>query len=225
MGDAVGAPDTSSTGEGLAPRRLAVLASGTGSNLQAVVDATVTGSLHGLATVAAVVSDRPDASALERARAAGVPAVPLAKLAGEQRRDYDARLVEAVAEFAPDLVVLAGWMRLLTTTFLDRFAGRVINLHPALPGELPGTKAIERAFDEFRAGRRTHTGVMVHVVPDEGVDDGPVVATVGVPIQPDDTLESLAARVHAAEHRLLVDAIATVLHPSRIPQPTSSRSR
>ena len=103
-------------------------------------------------------------------------------------------------------------MRILTTSFLGWFPERVINLHPARPGELPGTHAIERAWQEALAGERTATGVMVHLVPDEGVDDGPVLATEDVPILPDDTLESLESRIHAVEHRVLVDTIRTLCH-------------
>jgi phosphoribosylglycinamide formyltransferase 1 len=186
--------------------RLVVLASGTGSNLQAVLDACAGGPLP--AEVVAVVSDRPGAVALERATAAGILAIALVPEPGEARPDYDARLAATVGAHEPDLVVLAGWMRILTMSFLGRFPDRVVNLHPALPGELPGTHAIERAWQEALAGERTRTGVMVHVVPDEGVDCGPVLATATVPIQPDDTLESLTARVHATEHRLLVSTLA-----------------
>jgi formyltetrahydrofolate-dependent phosphoribosylglycinamide formyltransferase len=187
--------------------RLVVMASGTGSNLQAILDACAHGRLE--AEVVAVVSDRDNAYALKRAADAGVPSVHVGRHAGEERADYDARLADVVAGFAPDVVVLAGWMRILTTSFLGWFPDRVINLHPALPGELPGAHAIERAWQEALAGQRTRTGVMVHRVPDEGVDDGPVLATTEVPIRPDDTLESLAARVHAAEHILLVDTLCT----------------
>ena len=183
--------------------RLVVLASGSGTNLQAVLDACADGRLP--ATVVAVVSDQADAGALVRAGAAGVPAVHVGRHPGEARADYDARLADVVAGFGPDLVVLAGWMRILTMSFLGWFPDRVVNLHPALPGELPGTHAIERAWQEARAGTRTATGVMVHLVPDEDVDDGPVLGTTTVPIRPDDTLESLTARVHRAEHELLVD--------------------
>jgi phosphoribosylglycinamide formyltransferase 1 len=188
--------------------RLVVLASGTGSNLQAVIDATVDGRLP--ADIVAVVSDRADAGALLRAGAAGIPACHVGRLDGEARPDYDARLADVVAGFGPDLVVLAGWMRILTMSFLGWFPGRVLNLHPALPGELPGTRAIERAWHEALAGERTTTGVMVHLVPSESVDDGPVLATAVVPIHPDDTLESLTARVHTHEHDLLVDTLATL---------------
>jgi phosphoribosylglycinamide formyltransferase 1 len=186
--------------------RLVVLASGSGSNLQAILDACGGGRLA--ADVVAVVSDRPGAPALERARTACVPAVPLPADPGEPRSGYDARLADAVDPYHPDVVVLAGWMRILTMSFLGRYPGRVVNLHPALPGELPGTHAIERAWHEAFAGERTRTGVMVHLVPDEGVDSGPVLATATVPIRPDDTLESLTARIHATEHRLLVSTLA-----------------
>lgn len=188
-----------------ARRRIVVLASGAGTNLQAVIDACESGELP--ATVVAVVSDRARAGALERASTTGIPAVHLGRHDGETRPDYDARLADVVAGFDPDLVVLAGWMRILTMSFLGWFPNRVVNLHPALPGELPGTDAIRRAWDESRQGDRTHTGVMVHLVPDEGVDDGPVLATEVVPIDPGDSLETLAERVHATEHRLLVTTL------------------
>ncbi len=185
--------------------RLVVLVSGNGTNLQAILDACSAGTIP--AEVVAVVSDKPNAYALQRAANAGVPSVHIGPHPNEVRADYDARLTDIVAGFAPDFVVLAGWMRILTKDFLGWFPDRVVNLHPARPGELPGTHAIERAWQEALAGQRTSTGVMVHLVPDEGVDDGPVLATADVPILPDDTLESLEARVHAVEHRLLVDTI------------------
>jgi len=200
--------------------RLVVLASGSGTNLQAILDACASGQLP--AHVAAVVSDRDSAHALGRAADAGVPSVHIGKHPDETRADYDARLADVVAGFAPDLVVLAGWMRILTTSFLGWFPRRVINLHPALPGELPGTHAIQRAWHEALAGERTHTGVMVHWVPDEGVDDGPVLASAEVPIMLDDTLATLEARVHATEHRLLVDTLVQLCHQiSPDTQPTA----
>ncbi|MGI9029887.1 MAG: IMP dehydrogenase [Ilumatobacteraceae bacterium] len=185
--------------------RLVVLASGAGSNLQAVLDACADGRLR--AEVVLVASDHADAGALDRARGASVPAVHVGRRPGEARADYDSRLADVVAAHQPDHVVLAGWMRILTMAFLDRFPGRVVNLHPALPGQLPRTHAIERAWHEALAGERTTTGVMVHLVPSESVDDGPVLGTTVVPIRPDDTLESLTARIHAAEHELLVTAL------------------
>jgi formyltetrahydrofolate-dependent phosphoribosylglycinamide formyltransferase len=183
-------------------KRLVVMASGNGSNLQAILDACADGSLP--ATVAAVVSDTAHARALERADIAGIPAVHIGKRQSESRADYDARLADLVTGFDPHWVVLAGWTRVLTMNFLGWFPGMVVNLHPALPGELPGMHAIERAFAEHQAGTRGSTGVMVHLVPDAGVDDGPVLVSEVVAIEPDDTLDRLEAKMHAVEHRLLV---------------------
>jgi phosphoribosylglycinamide formyltransferase 1 len=187
-------------------RRIVVLASGSGSNLQAIIDACSSGQIDG--AVVHVVSDRDDAFALQRAAAAGIASTHLARRGGETRADYDSRLADVVQDAGADIVVLAGWMRILTTNFLGRFPERVVNLHPALPGELPGTDAVARAYEQARRGERSSTGVMVHLVPDEGLDDGPVLGTITVPIDSDDTLETLTERVHAAEHRLLVDVLA-----------------
>lgn len=199
------------------PARLVVLASGNGSNLQAILDACASGALP--ARVTHVVSDRPGSGALRRAEAArGVTAVACPRHDGEDREAYDERLGRIVARANPDWVVLAGWMRLLSMTFLRRFPGRVVNLHPAPPGELPGLHAVERAFEQFQAGTRTATGVMVHLVPDEGVDDGPVLATATVEIEPSDTLESLTARIHDIEHRLLVSTLTTLCTPEEAHQ-------
>jgi phosphoribosylglycinamide formyltransferase-1 len=108
-------------------------------------------------------------------------------------------------------------MRILTSSFLGQFPNQVVNLHPALPGTFPGTHAIERAFEAYQRGEIQHTGIMVHLVPDEGVDDGPVLATEIVPIYKDDTLESLEGRVHETEHTLLVKTIKTLLEKSVSP--------
>lgn len=197
-------------------KRLVVLVSGSGSNLQAIIDACADERLA--AEVVAVVSNKPDVFALQRADAAGVPAVHVGVHPGEERSDYDARLADVVAGFDPDLIVLAGWMRILTMSFLGWFPHRVVNLHPALPGELPGTGAIERAWDEAVAGARSQTGVMVHLVPDEGVDDGPVLGTATVPIDVDAGFDAFAALVHATEHQLLVDTLGELC--STAPAPT-----
>lgn len=196
--------------------RLAVLISGNGSNLQALLDASASGQLP--AQIVAVVSNRPEAFGLERARRAGVPALAIAKERGQERLAYDAALAARVSAFHPDWVVLAGWMRLLTRAFLDRFPGRVVNLHPALPGVFPGVNAIERAYAAFQRGEITHTGVMVHLVPDDGVDNGPVLSRAEVPIYPTDSLETLSARVHIVEHRLLVDTLARLVRSEGVPE-------
>lgn len=187
---------------------LVVLISGFGSNLQAILDACVNNDFP--AGVAAVISNRREAYGLERARLADVPAIYFPKSREEKRYDYDDRLAKLVASYHPDYVVLAGWMRLLTSAFLSCFPYRVVNLHPALPGTFPGVDAIQRAFEAYKNGDITHTGVMVHLVPDEGVDNGPVLAQEIVPINPGDTLELLETRIHTVEHRLLVETLRSL---------------
>lgn len=187
-------------------KRLVVLLSGNGSNLQAILEACAAGQLAALPV--AVISNNPEAYGLLRARQAGALAMAFPKSDGESRAGYDARLAACVATFQPDYIVLAGWMRLLSNNFLSKFPQRVINLHPALPGTFPGTHAIERAYQSFQRGEIDHTGIMVHLVPDEGVDNGPVLATETVPIFADDTLEILETRIHQAEHRLLPATLA-----------------
>lgn len=182
--------------------RLAILVSGNGSNLQAILDACASGLLR--AEVAVVISNRETAFALERAKQAGVPALVKRKRPDQERQSYDGELAEVVRSFSPDWVVLAGWMRILSQPFLNVFPNRVVNLHPALPGTFPGTHAIERAFSAHQKGEITYTGVMVHLVPDEGVDCGPVLGQEIIPILAEDTLESLEDKVHQVEHQLIV---------------------
>ena len=188
---------------------IAVLISGNGSNLQAILDACRSGILP--AQVVAAVSNKADAYGLERARQAGVPALALPPAKDPARSAYDADLGHVVAQFRPDWVVLAGWMRILSTGFLKLFPQRVINLHPALPGAFPGTHAIERAYAASQRGEIDRTGAMVHLVPDEGVDDGPVLGQVEVLFVPGETLETLEGRIHAAEHDLLISTLKRVM--------------
>jgi len=194
--------------------RIAALISGNGSNLQAILDAAEAGKLPGV-EVALVVSNRKDAYGIQRAIQHGVPVVyfPLAPYtkAGRSRRQYDADLAAIIQSLGVTWIVQAGWMHVFSAAFLDHFPSRVVNLHPALPGTFPGTHGIERAYEAFRQGQITHTGVIVHLVPDEGVDVGPVVAQEIVPIQTDDMLEALEARIHVTEHRLLVQALRDLL--------------
>ncbi len=189
--------------------RLVVLISGNGSNLQAILNACESGELP--ASVVSVISNKADAYGLTRAQNAGVETVHFAKLENESRTEYDARLAIYVSTCLPDYVILAGWMRILTSAFLEHFPNRVINLHPALPNTFPGTHAIERAYEAYQNGEINHTGIMVHLVPDEGVDNGPVLATEIVPIYKDDTLETLETRIHQTEHRILVQTIKDLL--------------
>lgn len=184
---------------------LVVLISGNGSNLQAIMDAIQAGTLT--AEIKAVVSNIKEAYGLERARMAGIPAIVKPKRKEQERDQYDAELAEIVSSYQPDFVILAGWMRILTMAFIGKFPYRIINLHPALPGTFPGVNAIERAWQAYQTGEISHTGVMVHLVPDEGVDLGPVLAQKIVKIKPQDSLEDLEKRVHQCEHELLVETI------------------
>jgi phosphoribosylglycinamide formyltransferase-1 len=190
--------------------RLVVLISGNGSNLQAILDACISGELP--ASVVSVISNKADAYGLIRAKNAGIEATYFAKLEKESRQEYDARLAKLVAIKQSDYVILAGWMRILTSAFLAHFPNRVVNLHPALPEMFPGTHAIERAYNAYQNGEINHTGIMVHLVPDEGVDNGPVLATEIVPINKSDTLEILETRVHQTEHRVLVQTLKTIIN-------------
>jgi len=190
--------------------RLAVLISGSGTNLQAIIDAVADERLPNV-EIAVVVSNRRAAYGLERAREAGIPTLyhPLRpyRRSGRARREYDADLVAMLAPYRIDLVVMAGWMHLFSMAFLGAYQQRVINLHPALPGQFPGMHGISEAFAAYQRGEIDHTGVMIHYVPDEGVDVGPPILTRVVPIAPDDTLDALEERIHAAEHTLYVEAL------------------
>jgi len=195
--------------------RIAVLISGSGTNLQAIIDAVAAGQLPGV-EIAVVVSNHKAAFGLQRAQQAGIPTeyAPLGayRRAGGTRQEYDADLARVLYEkHKVEWVIQAGWMHLFGMAFLQHYPNRVVNLHPALPGAFPGTHAIEEAWDAYQRGELEHTGVMIHLVPDEGVDDGPVAATESVPIYADDTLETLEARVHETEHRLLVATLRKLL--------------
>lgn len=189
--------------------RLVVLISGNGSNLQAILDACLSGELD--AKIVSVISNKADAYGLVRAKNAGVEAIYFPKQENESRNEYDTRLADLVLTKQPDYIVLAGWMRILTTIFLDHFQNRVINLHPALPGTFPGTHAIERAYKAYERGEIKHTGIMVHLVPDEGVDNGPVLGQQKIDFQPNESLEKFESRVHEVEHKLLVDTLKNIV--------------
>jgi len=195
--------------------RLVVLASGWGSNAQSIMDAQKAELLD--VQVVGVVSNHLDAFVLTRARDAAIPALHVGREEGEDRHTYDSRLAHVVKALKPDVVVLAGWMRILSNHFITAVGAPIINVHPALPGEFAGTQAIERAFAERDSGRAS-SGVMVHLVPDEGVDDGPVLGTTVVPILESDMLEDFTTRMHQAEHHLLVNVLsqftATISHLS-----------
>jgi phosphoribosylglycinamide formyltransferase-1 len=175
-----------------------VLASGSGTTLQALLDAAAGSSYE----VVAVGSDRPAARALERATQAGVPTFVRALGDSPDRPTWNLELAEDVAAHAPDLVVCAGFMRILSADFLARFPGRVVNTHPALLPSFPGAHAVA---DALAYGVRV-SGVTVHFV-DEGVDTGPVIAQAAVPVLEDDDEASLHARIQGVEQPLYVEAV------------------
>lgn len=196
--------------------RLIILISGSGSNLQAILDAAANHTLP--AEVVLVVSNRKDAYGLVRAESAGVltlyfPLKPY-KDDGRGREQYDADLAAKIRPYQPDLIVLAGWMHVFSPAFLNHFPRQVINLHPALPDTFTGTHAIERAYDAFQRGEISHSGCMVHYTVPE-VDAGPVIAQAIVPLHPTDTLADFATRMHQTEHTLLVEAIRLALTEKR----------
>ncbi|HKH64710.1 MAG TPA: phosphoribosylglycinamide formyltransferase [Solirubrobacterales bacterium] len=182
--------------------RIVVLASGSGTNLQAILD-----GLHGqgLVEVVGVGSDKPGAGALERGRRAGVETAVFAAADFEDRTARDAAIGAWIESLRADLVVLAGYMQLLSPQFVARFRNRVVNIHPALLPRFPGLDAIGQALD---AGVET-TGVTVHFV-DEGVDTGPVIAQREVPVPPGVSRADLEATVHAVEHELYPEAIRMI---------------
>ena len=180
--------------------KLAVLASGNGSNLQAIMDEIRAGSIP--ADLDVVVSNRRKAFALERAARGGIETRVFPPRSFATREEYDDAIADFLTGRGVDLVVLAGYMRILSPGFVRCFFGRLINIHPALLPRYPGLNAIERAFE---AGDQT-VGVTVHFV-DEGVDSGPIILQEELPVRPDDTLETLTERVHALEHRLYPEAI------------------
>jgi len=187
----------------LTPLRLVVMISGRGSNLQAILARIAAGELA--ATVAAVISDRNDAAGLEHARDAGVPAVVVARADYASTAAFFDALRRRVESFAPDLVVLAGFMRILPAAFVARFARRIINIHPSL---LPRFKGLDTHRRALEAGAVAH-GATVHMVTPE-LDAGEVIAQAEVAVEPGDTAESLAARVLREEHRLYPRAIQMI---------------
>lgn len=183
---------------------LVVLVSGRGSNLRSLFEAIDQG--HCQASIAAVVSDREHAPALALAAARGLSTQVVKPVDYPDRAAWDAGLAQAVASFKPELVVLAGFMRLLGAAMLEHFQGRIVNVHPALLPAFPGMDAPAQAI----AKRVSLSGCTVHLV-DAGVDSGPILAQAAVPVLANDDAETLHARIQAAEHKLLpavVDAIA-----------------
>ena len=184
-------------------KRLAVLISGRGSNLKALIDACADGRVN--ARIVVVISNRPSAAGLAHAREAGIPQVVIDHRRYADREAFDRVLGDTLASHQPDLVVLAGFMRVLTPGLVRRFENRMLNIHPSLLPDFRGLDTHARAL----AAGVAHHGVSVHFVTTE-LDSGPVIMQARVPVRPDDTPETLAARVQAAEHRLYPAAVEMI---------------
>jgi phosphoribosylglycinamide formyltransferase-1 len=182
-------------------RRIAVLVSGGGTNLQALLDDPAIAP-----SIVLVLSDRPGVRALERASGRGVETVVVEPAAFDDREAYTLAVRDALLECGVDIVVNAGYMRVLTGTFADAFPGRWLNVHPALLPSFPGAHAVA---DALAWGAKV-TGVTVHLV-DEEVDHGPIVAQEAIEVRDDDDWDSLEARVHEVEHRLLPAAVRALM--------------
>ncbi len=183
--------------------RVVVLISGSGTNLQAIIDACRAGRID--ARVAAVISNRADAFGLERAARADIPARVVDSTGHASRVSYDAELADRIEAFQPDLVVLAGFMRILGPAFVRRYWGKMLNIHPSL---LPKYRGLDTYRRVLEAGD-SHHGTSVHYVTEE-LDGGPVVAQARVAVRPDDDEAALSARVQAAEHKLYPTVIGWI---------------
>lgn len=181
-------------------KNIVILISGRGSNMEALIAARDAGTLP--VNIAAVISNRPDAKGLETAAKAGIATRSLDHKAFAGREAFDAALAECIDEFAPDLVILAGFMRILTPDFVRHYDGRLLNIHPSLLPSFPGLHTHQRALDE---GVRIH-GCTVHFVTAE-LDHGPVVIQAAVPVLDCDDEDSLAARILRQEHRIYPQAV------------------
>jgi phosphoribosylglycinamide formyltransferase-1 len=184
-------------------KKVGVLISGRGTNLQALIDASAEGRLGG--RIAVVISNVETAPGLERARLAGIPAL-FRDHRGRKREDFDAELSALLREHAVDLVCLAGYMRLLSASFIREFAGRILNVHPSLLPAFPGLEGARQAWEH---GVRV-SGATVHLV-DESLDSGPIVLQEAVPVEATDRPEDLAARILEAEHRIYPRAVRAIL--------------
>lgn len=175
--------------------RIVVLISGSGSNLQAIIDACKDGKIHG--EITGVISNKADAYGLTRASEAEIENRAISHKDFDSREQYDLALIEAIEHYKADLVVLAGFMRILTPAFVDKFSGKLLNIHPSLLPKYQGLHTHQRAID---AGDTEH-GVSVHFVTEE-LDGGPVILQAKVPVFPEDSADDLALRVHEQEHRI-----------------------
>jgi len=185
-------------------KRIAILISGRGSNMAALIDGVRSGAIAN-AEVAVVISDQRTAAGLERAAQFGIETVTIERQ-GRSRAEHDREIVAALKLRNIDLVCLAGYMRVLSADFIDAYRGRILNIHPSLLPSFPGLNAQQQALDQ----RAAISGCTVHFV-DETLDGGPIIAQREVPVSEDDTAESLAARILIAEHQLYPEAVNMAL--------------
>lgn len=183
------------------PIKLGIMASGTGSNFEAVQSAIANGQLN--ARILVLIYNNPKAKVAERAERWGIPSVLLNHRDFQQREDFDRQIVQTLQQHEVEWVVMAGWMRLVTSVLIDAFPNRIINIHPSLLPSFRGVKAVEQALN---AGVKI-TGCTVHLVSVE-MDSGPILLQAAVPVLPDDSPETLHARIQVQEHRILPLAIA-----------------
>lgn len=189
--------------------RIAVFASGNGSNFQAIAEAIDSKQVD--ATLCFLFCDNPKAYVIERAKKIGIPFKVFSPKNYENRADYESELLKQLEINAVDLIVLAGYMRIIGPTLLTTYANHILNIHPSLLPSFPGKNSIQDALE----ANETETGVTVHFV-DEGVDTGPIIAQEMVAILPEDTLDSLEARIHQVEHRLFPQIIQKVIENKTI---------
>lgn len=187
--------------------RLVILISGRGSNMQSIIHAIEAGELH--AEIAAVISNRPDAAGLTTAAQAGISTEMINHRDFDSRDAFDQQLAQRIDHYAPDFVILAGFMRILTAEFVNHYQGRLINIHPSLLPKFKGLNTHQRAID----AKETEHGASVHFVTTE-LDDGPVILQARVPVLADDTVETLSQRVLKQEHKLFPDAIRVLIQQS-----------
>lgn len=185
-------------------KKIVVLISGNGSNLQAIIDTCAKGEIDG--QVSAVISNRADAYGLERAKLATIPSHTLSHKDYSDRESFDAEVMKIIDTYQPDLIVLAGYMRILSEGFVNHYLGKMINIHPSLLPKYPGLNTHQRAID---AGDSEH-GSSVHFVTPE-LDSGPIIEQVKVDIEPQDTSDSLMAKVQKAEHQLYPKVVQDIL--------------
>lgn len=184
--------------------RIVVFASGNGSNFQAIAEAIASKQID--ATLCFLFCDNPKAYVIERAKKMGIPFKVFSPKNYENRAAYESELLQQLELNAVDLIVLAGYMRIIGPTLLMAYANRILNIHPSLLPSFPGKSSIQDAFES----NEKETGVTVHVV-DAGVDTGPIIAQEKVAILPEDTIDSLEARIHQVEHRLFPQVIQKVI--------------